>query len=370
MKTVFVAFYEAYPPDSGAAVVSYSVARFMPGECLLIQIASHRNRKKLDSGLTVESLAIPADSPFEKAMYTPARVRAITRAVSRFGGESVVLEGASWAMYHLLLLYSLRRHLPDIKIFYHSHNVEYDLRRSKNGWFIASLTKWAEGRLLRGVDRIFAVSPVDARRFRELYQVNSELLPNGVDVQRFIAIRDADVLEMRKRFEIGPHTILFMGLYAYGPNTEAVEFLIHDVMPRLLKIDPDAQLVVTGGEVPYQYSWLKNPGMLPFDDLPALIRACSISTAPIFSGSGTRLKIVECMAAGIPVVSTPKGAEGLVVVDGQSILLAIDGEGFATAICRLWENSDLYHSLTATALKIVSSRYDWPVCLENLINLY
>lgn len=366
MRTAFVTFFEAYPPDSGAAIVSYSVARFMPGERLLVQVAGRTGREEPDPDLTVESLAIPADTPAAKLARMPARIRAIVDAISRFGAQAVVLEGASWALYHWLLLRALRRRLPGIRVYYHAHNVEFDLRRGRSGRFIAALTGWAEGRLLRGADRAFAVSAVDARRFKELYSVDTDLLPNGVDVDRFSAVTDEKVDAVRKRFGVGPRALLFMGLYAYRPNTQAVEFLINEVMPRLLQTHPDAQLIVTGGEVPHRHSWLKNPGMLPFDDMPAMIQACSVGTAPIFSGSGTRLKILECMAAGIPVVATPKGAEGLEVEDARSILLARDGEAFASQIRRLWSDPGLGESITRNALQVVRSRYDWPVCVRSL----
>jgi glycosyltransferase involved in cell wall biosynthesis len=158
-----------------------------------------------------------------------------------------------------------------------------------------------------------------------------------------------------------------MGLYAYPPNTQAVRFLIEEVMPRLLRARPDAQLVVTGGAVPIQRPWLINPGVVPFGEVPALLRACAIGTAPIFSGSGTRLKILECMAAGTPVVATPKGAEGIEVVDGQSILLAQEAAGFAERILWIWDDPALAETLTGQARQIARSTYDWPVCLRGLV---
>jgi glycosyltransferase involved in cell wall biosynthesis len=281
--------------------------------------------------------------------------------------DIVVLEGASWALYHRLLLTALRRRLPQVTVVYHAHNVEYDLRRAKSGRVIVALTAWAEGGLLRQTDHAFAVSTVDAQRFRELYNIECALLPNGVDVARFAAATPGQVEMLRTRYAIGPHAILFMGLYAYAPNTQAVRFLVDEVMPRVLATAPDAQLVVTGGEVPFRHPWLINPGVIPFDEVPAMIRACSVGTAPIFSGSGTRLKILECMAAGTPVVSTVKGAEGVCVVDGASILLAEHGEGFARAILGLWAEPRRAASLARKAQDLAQIHYDWPACPAELV---
>ncbi len=329
MKTALAAFFEAYPPESGSAIVTYSVARNLPGERLLVQVTNRSGLEEPEPGLKIESLPSPAGSAAGKILRTPARIRAIVRTIRRFGPDIVILEGASWAVFHWLLLRALRRRLAGTPIFYHAHNVEYDLRRGHHAFLTAALSKWAEGKLVRTTERSFAVSPVDSRRFLELYGHEPELLPNGVDTGRFAAATEAEAESLRARLGLGPHSVLFMGLYAYPPNTLAVQFLVTEVMPRLLQTHQDAELIVTGGDVPFQFPWLKNPGILPFGEVPALLKACSVATAPIFIGSGTRLKIVEAMAAGVPVVATPKGAEGLEAADGRALLLASDGEQFA-----------------------------------------
>lgn len=367
MKTAFITFYEAYPPASGAAIVSYSVARHMPGDRLLVQICDHAGSDEPQSGLKVRSLALPAASPREKILRLPSRIWAVIDSLVEYDPAIVVLEGASWAPYHRLLLTALRRRLPEVTVVYHAHNVEYDLRRAKSGGAIVALTAWAEGGLLRQTNHAFAVSAVDAQRFRELYGIECALLPNGVDVARFAAATPGQVEMLRTRYDIGPRAILFMGLYAYTPNTQAVRFLVDEVMPRVLAAAPDAQLVVTGGAVPFRHPWLINPGVIPFDEVPAMIRACSVGTAPIFSGSGTRLKILECMAAGTPVVSTAKGSEGICVADGASILLAEDGEGFARSILGLWAAPLRAASLARTAQEVAQTHYDWPVCTAALV---
>jgi len=367
MKTALVTFYETFPPSSGSAIVSYSVARNLSGERLLVQVTNRSGQEEPEPGLKIESLPSSAGSAAGKILRTPARLRAIVRILRRFGPDIVILEGASWAVFHWLLLRALRRRLAGTPIFYHAHNVEYDLRRGHKAFLTAALSKWAEGKLIRTAERSFAVSAVDSRRFLELYGFEPELLPNGVDTGRFAAATEADAESIRTRLGLGPHAVLFMGLYAYPPNTLAVQFLVTEVMPRLLKTHRDAELVVTGGDVPFRFSWLNNPGILPFGEVPALLRACSVATAPIFLGSGTRLKIVEAMAAGVPVVATPKGAEGLGAADGRMILLASDGEQFAAAIRRIWDEPGLRESLVREARDFVRAKFDWAVCLSALI---
>jgi len=367
MKTAIATFCEAYPPISGSAIVSYSVARFLPGERLLIQVTNRAGSDGPERGLRVVSLDSPAGTSAAKIFRTPSRIRAIVRTIREFGPDLIVLEGASWAVFHWLLLRALRRRMSGVPVFYHAHNVEYDLRRGHKARLAAILSHWGEGRLIKCSDAAFAVSAVDSRRFGRLYGIEPDLLPNGVDAGRFAATTEADMKGIRDRLGIGPHSLLFMGLYAYPPNTLAVRFLVNEVMPRLLETHPDAELVITGGDVPFQYPWLKNPGVVPFKDVPALLKACSVATAPIFMGSGTRLKIVEALAAGAPVVATPKGAEGLEIEDGRALLLASTGEEFAEQVRRVWGDPGLRASLIAEGRQLVRSRYDWSVCLSALL---
>ncbi|HMO86769.1 MAG TPA: glycosyltransferase, partial [Lacipirellulaceae bacterium] len=116
------------------------------------------------------------------------------------------------------------------------------------------------------------------------------------------------------------------------PTTRAVDFLNNEVMPRVRERRPGAQLVVLGGQVPYTRPWMINPGVVPFEQLPAVVKACAVGAAPVFEGSGTRLKILEYGAAGLAGGSTRKGAEGLDVIAGESILLREDGAGFTEGI--------------------------------------
>jgi glycosyltransferase involved in cell wall biosynthesis len=93
---------------------------------------------------------------------------------------------------------------------------------------------------------------------------------------------------------------------------------------------------------------------------------------PLRTGGGTRLKIPEAMAAGVPVVSTPIGAEGLDVVDGESLLLAEseDAEGWADRLVSLAESPALRRRLIETGLRLARSRYDWEIQGEKLRATY
>ena len=362
MRLVFVSLYEAYPPASGAAYVTYNCARLAPCTALLVQFAEREAVEQIDN-LTVVSLRQQASSRLKKLVAMPMAIARIRREVAQFNPDHIVLEGASWAVYLLLLIYVLRTALPGIKIVYHAHNVEYLLRQGRENQLIAMLTRWAEGRILTNCDQCFAVSREDCEQFASLYGVMPDLFPNGVDCG---ASRPstAEIDAAKKRFGLMDETILFMGLYGYPPNTEAVRFLIEEVMPELHRQRPNLRLVVTGGGPSNAPSWLISTGVLPRRDLDAVLYGCRIGVAPIFRGSGTRLKILEYMAAGLPVVSTRKGAEGLHLEGGREVLYAETTAEFQDALLCILNDRRLSESLSERAAQLVRSKFDWTPLLR------
>jgi polysaccharide biosynthesis protein PslH len=357
MRLAFVSLYEAYPPISGAAYVTYNCARLAPCTSLLVQF-SEREAVEQVGTLTIVSLRQKASSRLTKLLAMPMAIARIRREILRFKPDHVVLEGASWAVYLLLLVFTLRGVFPGMTIVYHAHNVEYLLRQERENSLITALTRYAEGRILRSCDQCFAVSKEDCEQFASLYGVMPGLLPNGVDcgTDRPPA---TEIYAVKKKFGITDESILFMGLYAYPPNKEAVRFLVEGVMPELHLMRPNLRLVVTGGGPSNAPSWLINTGVLPRLELDALLCSCRAGVAPIFKGSGTRLKILEYMSAGLPVVSTRKGAEGLNLEDERDVLYAETVREFQDALLRVLSDQRLSQDLSAHAEQLVKSKFDW-----------
>ena len=281
----FVSLYEAYPPISGAAQVTYHTARFCSGSRLLLQTGRSGFEIQPEADFEIISLPLFVDGRIKKILQMAGWIRKISDQLVKQQPSVVVLEGASWAFYLVLLMRRLRRSLPGTRLMYHGHNVEYFLRRQKSSRMVAWLTFRAERILFRQSDQSFCVSEHDASQVEKLYGIKPSVLPNAVDTSRFNQITNEEVNVVSQKFGIGSQSILFMGLYGYKPNTEAIDFLVREVMP-------------------------------------ALIKACHLGVAPIFSGSGTRLKILEYMAAGLAVISTRKVAEGNRRRQGTSVSLS------------------------------------------------
>lgn len=365
-RTAFVAFFPVVPVASGAANVSYGLAKYWPGQSILVQ-PSMVAQGSDHEGMQILSFGKAASSRLVKIMGLPVIIRRIVEQLEQVDPELVILEGASWVVYHLLLLRKMRSRGLSMPVIYHGHNVEYLLRRQKQGRIVGRITYWAEKRLLREATFATAVSAVDQSHFRQLYGVDARILPNGVDLEWLGAVRPAAIETLRKRHGLGDHSVLFMGNHHYFPNRQAIEFLVRKVFPRVVEKLPDAQLLVAGSkEVPYDEPWLLNLGVLPRDQLPVVLGAVQVSTAPIFSGSGTRLKILESMAAGVPVVSTTKGMEGLELQPGGQIFVADDAQGFAEHLIISLQHPGSVRKQMTAAFEWVRDTCGWPVLVEQL----
>lgn len=364
MRILVVAFYEVFPPASGAAVVSYSCARFLRGERFLLQLSPAKRETLPDVPVRLINVNVPQDRNAKKVAGLAWKLPRMVRLIKNIRPDFLIFEGASWVLYHLLLLSLLRAARVNSKIIYHAHNVEYLIRREKNSFLIARLTKWGERRLLKKSDITTAVSEIDAQRFRKLYGTRPILLPNGVDLERFQAVTPADLEAVREKYHLGGKIVLFMGLTSYQPNKEAIKFLMKKVFPGLLIRLPDARLAIIGGAVGYQRDWLIAPGNIPYQEIPAFIAASDVCVAPVFSGSGTRLKILEYMAASRPVVSTGKGAEGIHIEAGKNIVVA-EEDDFSKAVECLLLDPGLAADVGRAGYKIVEKEYSWEKILAN-----
>lgn len=253
------------------------------------------------------------------------------------------------------------------------HNVEGDLHRqlalshkAPGRWFRYGDAVWLgfyERRLLRRMQRVTAVTEADASRFSSMIPgLPVDIVENGVSCADY-----AGVAEM-------PRTtgdrLLYIGLMSYAANTEAVEWFASEILPIVHLRRPAAVLTVAGNEPPESIRNLDDGRSIIVrgfvEDLKPLHQESSIMVVPLLAGGGSRLKILEAFAAGTPVVSTTKGAEGLEVKDGRHLLLADEPGDFAAAVVRLCEDPKLYQELRANARALVEEKYDWPVLARKM----
>jgi glycosyltransferase involved in cell wall biosynthesis len=157
-----------------------------------------------------------------------------------------------------------------------------------------------------------------------------------------------------------PARLIFTGSFRFHANYEAMKWFVGEVFPRILKKEPEVQLVITGDHAVLPLPSVENVTLAGYvEDIKRLIASAQISIAPLLTGGGTRLKILEAMAIGTPVVATSKGAEGLGAEDGKQILLADSPDDFADRVLTLLRDAELHEKLSVNGKLFVKKNYDW-----------
>jgi glycosyltransferase involved in cell wall biosynthesis len=222
-----------------------------------------------------------------------------------------------------------------------------------------SLARWQAPRverLERGIvgeaAGLSCVSEGDARTLAVLGAESPRVVPNGVDLSRY-----------RYRPEpAGEDRLFFVGDMAWPPNAEGIRWFCAEVWPRLTLLRPESRAEILGRAAPADLARRAPPGISfpgEGDDTRPYWDRAAVAVVPLLAGGGTRLKILEAAACGVPVVSTPVGAEGLDLLPGSEIVIAEGAEEFAEAVARLLADPPARRSLAAAARARVEGQYDW-----------
>jgi len=235
-----------------------------------------------------------------------------------------------------------------------SRNRRGSLFRRAQDWIAYLRWRRLERWVWLRANALVAVSDREATEIRERVRgrIPVAVVPNGVDCDHFAHVHAA----------FGSPRGVFVGS-RWHPNVEALHFFADEVLPRILVKLPEFRLTVVGDVNdsrrlrPDLASQIELAGFV--GDLRSEFNRSGVFIAPILSGHGTRIKLLEAMAAGMPIVSTHKGAEGLALTHDDSALLADDAGAFADAVVELVHDGQRSRRLAAAALRLAREAYDW-----------
>jgi glycosyltransferase involved in cell wall biosynthesis len=193
-----------------------------------------------------------------------------------------------------------------------------------------------------------------------------------VDVQYYSVAEIAKVLPNAGVTAFN-RSLLFVGSMDYHANIDAVSWFVRDIWPEFAGKYPDLKFVIVGRDPAPEVRNLQSDRILvtgTVEDVRPYYAAAQAVIVPLRVGSGTRLKILEAMAAGVPIVSTRLGAEGIDVAHDVELLIADSGPELTSAIDDLFSSPELRDRLVQAARERVKSRYDWSVVGKDLFSVY
>lgn len=297
------------------------------------------------------------------AYVAPAEIDATIAAVAELHPSVVLVEGIAV----LAVAEALRRTMPAVKLIVDFHNIESalyrDIRCRRWPWWLRSLgfvlvaravlqAQQDDARAIALADQIWTCSAEDAAAAHAMGAGSVVVVPNPIPA--WCASVDSG------RHERGSD-ILFVGQLGYAPNKGAVRMLVTAIMPRLKASHPELQLHVCGREPNARLRKLVTSAghrltANPVDVAPAYAQALA-AVIPLASGGGTRIKVIEALAVGCPVIATGKAVEGLGLEPGVHYLAAERPDDFARAIGKLAEDDALGQRLGENGRVLVQRRF-------------
>jgi len=283
----------------GSSEVSSSFFETWKGRKKLFQIS---HVKKINNKF-IDTQFIKKEKPIYKIFKIIPLINKAKQFLLKNKKSCIIIEGPSWIGYSFFFFIIAKILIPKAFIVYHSHSIEYEIRKKNSNFFISFLTKRMEKYIFKNANLATSVSIKERKKIYKLYKRKTTIFYNGIYLKK-LQKKNKNILLPKKY-------IFYSGSYLYPPNKQAIDLLNKYFMPKLLKNFPDLKLILTGGGYYNNHSWLINLGIVSKNYLIKLLKEAQLILVPIYEGYGTRVKIIEALMLGTPVISSPKGIEGI-----------------------------------------------------------
>jgi len=378
-----------WPLDTGAKLRNYHLARILAMQARISLLAfgdEQNNTSALDPVyeriVTVPRLAgysfakvlrgAVGRTPLPLLNYTTNEMsKRLAHVLAENDFDIVQVEGIH-LMNYLPVIRAARSH-PIVVCDW--HNIESDLMgqyaereqsvaRKTYARRTARLMNEFEQRALNEFDGHIVVSEPDAERLRRMNsRARIFVVENGVDVDYYASEQSA-----------GKKRVVFVGSMDYHANIDGAINFARNVWPAVRGKKPELVFTIVGRDPSPEVRALSSKDGVEVtgsvDDVRPFYREAIAAVVPLNVGGGSRLKILEAMAAGVPVVSTKLGAEGLDSSDGENILLTDGPAEIGEAVIRIIDDNELAGRLIAGGYALIRERYDWSTLGAKLLNQY
>jgi glycosyltransferase involved in cell wall biosynthesis len=388
MKVLFLTYDVPYPLISGGKVRAYYLIKNLAKNHQITLFSYYRNEeqkkylpelKKYCQKVFIfkrrppwswENLLrwLTTFLPFPSATYYSREFKKALIKELKSGGYDLVHFESFYPALYLPLVKKL-----GIKTLMGNENVEYQVyeRFAAQKFF---LWRWLlklevfrmrifEEKLWRQADANIALSKKDAAMVEKVTKRECPVIPNGVNVESFKAIKPSG----------DGKTIIFVGTLIYQPNNDAIKYFLKEIYLKIKKRMPKVKFILVSWHKPgWLDKYLKDGSIKFIQDKETPVRKflpqADAFVAPMRIASGTRIKILEAMAAGLPVVTTSIGIEGIEAE--KEVVIADKPDDFAFEVVKLLKDREQREKLGFAGRKLVTRLYDWSKISQKLDKIY
>lgn len=364
----------------------------------------------LQSGCDVKILTVSTDKhPFDESKITPqyrsstaieavyidTKIKPLSAFVSLLCGESYhvkryvselfakklveILKGNAFDIVHIESIFltpyvsTIRKH-SDARIILRAHNVEHHIWRQLSErepkpfkrWYLKHLSmalEHYEREHINDYDGVICITDNDSDAFKQMgCRRPTVTVPFAISPH----LRQDDAF-------VEPMSLFHIGSMDWKPNIEAIDWFLANVWPLLHSEMPQVKLYLAGRHMPHRLLECSCDGVSvvgEVDDAAAFMSSKAVNIVPLLSGSGIRVKILEAMSMGKPVVATSVAARGINYTDGQDILIADTPAQFVSQIKRCLQDTSLAGHIAAAAMTLIGNQYDGKKQIKKIIDFY
>jgi glycosyltransferase involved in cell wall biosynthesis len=387
-KILVLSTYSCYPPRGGGQQRLYNIysrlaKKFDIRICSIIE--SNKSHENLYLENELQQICIPQsldhaqfqcneEKKLGKNLYDCCMIDFVEKSPQYINEVKKQMIISDIIIFSHPYLFPLSKHInTSSKVIYDAIDVEYLQKKSyvNNNWNTKLFSN--EKNCCDFSNLIFTTSEEDKTNLLELYNLNPEKIavaPNGVDTLRIQYISDSERIKQKNLCNLeNTNTVLFVGSW-HPPNLEALKFIIKDLLPGL----NNTKLLLVGS---IKDNYLFEVGNLPdnvlafgvVDELEKyeIYKLADIAINPMFSGSGTNIKMLDYFSAGIPVVTTETGARGLMIEHNNEAIIC-SPETMLQSILQLINDQKLQDKLKKNARTLVESAYSWDRIVNEIEN--
>lgn len=393
MKILQICKKNPFPPRDGETKAIDVLARGLMNQGVEVEVLSFNTTKHYVSPEEYNESPYPIDSiPLDNSIRYLDILNYVLKGLSpnfqRFDSPDMhqkireILQDRAFDLIHLEGSYLIPyietiRSVIQAPIVIRTHNVEYQiwqrLAKGKQGLvnviynLLAKRMEKYELEGLKKTDGLIAISELDLNIFRQMgISQDAIVIPMGVEMM-------PGSIPVNDNQENPTHSVAFLGSMDWEPNIEGVHWFVEKIWPLVLEKRPNTHFYLAGRNMPSSYFEWNKPGIQVVGEVSCpyeFLKDKALVAIPLLSGSGMRIKAVEAMAYGVPLVSTSVGIEGIPAKHGQDLMIADTSRQFADAICHLLDDDKLRSELSLAAKRLVEHHFDNTVLTDRLIQFY